>query len=185
MLGNRKTTEFLGFALVASMIFTGGCTSLKLPGVGFPGMGPHSSESKYMEMGSAADARGLDETMDEKVYMNVRRAQAENSIVLQLSGDEEGGRVLPLPPENSGRSVFVSDLLKQTGVMKKIGTVDAVLYRSSPNSIGGIRMEVQMTEDRRSVRPESDYALQTGDRVYVTKAKGIGVEELLKSSLGL
>ena len=98
-------------------------------------------------------------------------------------GDKQPIRVLPLPPE--GQSVFVSTLLNDTGVLEKLGTIDATLYRNSPHTIGGIRMEVKMTPGHNAVRPESDYALRPGDRLHVRKVEHAALTSLVSGVLGL
>ncbi len=118
----------------------------------------------------------------EEIYHKVRQAAASNSIVLNVIGDSEV-RVLPLPPGQ--KSVFVSNLLKDTGVLKKLGTIDAVMYRHSKDTIGGIRMNVQMTNDKRTVRPESDYALKPGDRLEVRKATHPTIDKLIEMAIGV
>ncbi len=154
-----------------------GCSTFKLPGFNTTPVG-----GSY----STGELGGVDETMDMDVYQKVRQAQAENSIVLQVaSDDDEPVRVLPLPPESSGRAVFVSDLLKQTGVMQKLGSVEATLYRSSPQVIGGVRMKVRMSEGRTVVLPESDYSLRPGDRLYVAKSTNTVMDTLLSAALGI
>ncbi|WP_372719187.1 hypothetical protein [Novipirellula sp.] len=174
----------LASALVLSVLvigLSGGCSAFNLPG-----FNPAEPGTNYVASGVAGGHRGLDETMDAMVYQKVRQAQAENSIVLQVAVDkDEPVRVLPLPPESSGRSVFVSDLLKQTGVLQKLGSVNAILYRSSPQAIGGIRMEVRMNESHTVVLPESDYALKTGDRIYVTKSEISPIQTLVTQALGI
>ena len=119
----------------------------------------------------------------EEVYHSVRQARAQNSIVLQVDGDSTPVRVLPLPPEQ--RSVYVSDLLKQTGVQKKLGPLNATLYRFSPDTIGGLPMEVKMSKDGESVRPVSDYALHAGDRLQVHKAAYPALDGLVNMVLGI
>jgi hypothetical protein len=137
---------------------------------------PHS---KYvgMEVGFEADA-----SLSQEIYNKVRPARAQNSSGVQVVGDDEPLRVLPLPPEQ--KSVFVSDLLKQTGVQQKFGAVDAVLYRPAPGSASGLRMVVQMSKGKRTVAPESDYALKPGDRLRVEKAPHPGIQQLLEMAVG-
>ncbi len=104
-------------------------------------------------------------------------------MVLQVIGDDVPARVLPLPPGT--HSVYVSELLTQTGVLKKLDNVDATLFRSSTDSIGGIPMEVNMSKDGKSVRPESDYSLQAGDRLMVSKATNPAAQAMFNAMLGL
>lgn len=121
-----------------------------------------------------------------KIYQKVRQAAAQNSVVLEIAGEEkeEPVRVLPLPPAGE-RSVFVSDLLVQTGVLAKLGSVDVTLYRSSPNALGAIRMDVKMSAEKDRVRPESDYALRPGDRLRVEKAEFVALTNLFSAVSGL
>ncbi len=117
------------------------------------------------------------------MYKKVREAKAQNCIVLQIAGAEPPIRTLPLPPD--GQSVFVSDLLKQTGVIDKLGSIDATLYRDAPGMPAGIRMAVKMSRDHEQVRPESDYSLSAGDRLVVQKAQAQPMNGLLRGLLGL
>jgi len=118
------------------------------------------------------------------VYQRIREAKSQNSIVLQIAGDSSPIRVLPLPPD--GQSVFISDLLKQTGLQDKFGHVRATLYRATPESPAGVPMEVRFDERSGEIRPEADYALQAGDRLKIAKqekpAFGGMFEQLLPSN---
>jgi hypothetical protein len=109
-------------------------------------------------------------------YMKVRQARAQNSVVLQIEDGDVPARVLPLPAQ--GQSVFVSTLLKQTGVVQKIGGIEVTLYRSSPDTINGLRMNVKMSSDGKRVSPDSDYALQAGDRIRIRKRQFKIIEAL-------
>lgn len=115
-------------------------------------------------------------------YLAVRQARAQNGVVLQVVDDEVPNRILPLP--SGGKSVFVSNLLEQTGLLNKLENVDVVLFRSSPRSISGIQMAVKMTPDGHRVRPESDYALQPGDRVRVSRVEKDTFRSLMDVTLG-
>ncbi len=120
------------------------------------------------------------------VFKRVREAKLQNSIVVQVVGDSTPVRVLPLPPDD--RSVFVSDLLKQTGLKDKIGPMRATVYRANSHSPMGIPMEVKFTARGGDVRPDADYALQAGDRIRITKddrtAWGEMIDQFLPSRGG-
>ncbi len=45
-------------------------------------------------------------------------------------------------------------------------------------------MEVKMDKEGRVVRPESDYSLQPGDRVMVSKAASPAMQVLVKAMIG-
>lgn len=115
----------------------------------------------------------------EKLYYATREAAAKQSIVLQVVGDDEPVRVLPLPPE--GQTVRVSQLLEQTGVLKKLGGIEVTLFRHAPGIVGGSRMSIKMSEGTR-VRPESDYSLRAGDRIRVEKISSNPLKALLDST---
>lgn len=104
-----------------------------------------------------------------EIFQRIREAKAQNAVVVQVAGDSTPVRVLPLPPD--GRSVYVSDLLAQTGIQEKVGSLRATLYRANPQTPSGIPMEVRFDPRGGSVRPDSDYALQPGDRLKVSKAE--------------
>lgn len=174
-------------ALVTLAIGLSGCTSLNLPTLpelpNLPGLTSRSYDdpnSKYVGLEPGYEA---DPSLSQQIYNKVRQAKAQNSIVLQVIGDDEPLRILPLPPEQ--KSVFVSDLLKQTGVQKKLGVMDAVLYRPAPGTISGLRMVVQMSKSKRSVAPESDYALKPGDRLRVEKAPNPNLQKLMDLATGM
>lgn len=153
-----------------------GCSSFRLPAK-FPfGQEP---VSEYV----AGDGSPLQASEGEVIYKKVREAKAQNSIVLQIAGAEPPIRVLPLPTE--GQSVFVSDLLNQTGVLQELGRVDATLYRDAPGMPAGIRMAVKMSHDHEQVRPESDYSLRPGDRLSIQKARAPAMNGMLSGLLGI
>ncbi len=174
----RKTPLFVLFSCILTTVLGTGCTSLKLPNNAF------SKPSSPEYQGGGIDSGfELDQSSGEQTYHSVRQARAQNAIVLQVAGDSTPARVLPLPPGQ--KSVFVSDLLKQTGVQKKLGSVKATLFRYSTDTIGGQPMEVKMAPDGRSVRPVSDYALHAGDRLRVSKAASPAMKGLVNMVLGI
>ena len=152
-----------------------GCTNVKLPKTAFS-----KHNRQYQGVDSSYD--GGQTYASEQVYQAVRQAKAENGVVLQVIGDDSPARVLPLPPGT--RSVYVSELLSQTGVQEKLDNIEATLFRSSTDSIGGIPMEVKMSDDGEFVRPESDYSLQAGDRLMVSKAANPAMQALFNAVLG-
>ncbi len=166
----------LGTAVSLAMVLTG-CSTLRLPA--FLPTGGGEPRSLYVDN----DGAPLRPSENAMLYQKVREAKAQNSIVLQIAGTDEPLRVLPLPGE--GKSVFVSDLLNQTGVLQKIGRIDATLYRDAPGMPGGIRMAVKMNTDCDQVRPESDYSLRPGDRLTVQKARNPPLNGLLQSLLNI
>ncbi len=155
-----------------------GCSAISLPSIS--GFSAEDPSSRYVGVDPAFDRQSAS---SEDVYYKVRQARTQNSIVLDVTGDEMPARVLPLP--TGGQSVLVSDLLKQTGVLKKLDRVEATLFRHDPNTIGGIPMAIKMSRDKKRVLAEADYALRPGDRLRVTQAAGMGMQELLGMSLGL
>tara|TARA_R110002049_G_scaffold2750_8_gene22139 strand:- start:50543 stop:50971 length:429 start_codon:yes stop_codon:yes gene_type:complete len=139
-----------------------------------------SGDDTYSDEGVGMQLQGSESA---QAFKRVAQAKSQNAIVLHVPGDAEPMRVLPLPGD--GQSVFVSDLLRQSGVQQKIGRVQAVLYRSSPQSINGIRMAVNMAPDGKTVRPESDYALRAGDRLEVAEAPPRPLNGMFTTILGL
>ena len=118
-------------------------------------------------------------------YQKIQQAKSANSIVLQVEGDSEPIRVLPLPDQSATlggapKSAFVSELLTQTGLLKRFGAVDVTVFRPSADTISGIRMDVQIDEEGQ-VEPVTDYALHAGDRVYVRKRRKSLVQGMLDS----
>ncbi len=153
---------------------------MKVPTFTTPGLfKTPDSASPYVPVGDGVVMAGS-ATAD--LYQKIRQAKLENAVVLEVLGDDQPIRVLPLPP--GGRSVFVSALLKQTGVLEKLGSIDATLFRASTDSIAGIRMEVGMNDDGDQIRPECDYALQPGDRLQVKEREINGVN-MMMSMLGI
>ena len=163
---------FVGFTFVSST----GCSMLKLPATMPFGSG---SETEYVGR-DGAPLRPSDSVL---LYQKVREAKSQNCIVVQIPGAEPPIRTLPLPP--GGRSVFVSDLLKQTGIIDEFSRLEVTLYRDSAQAIGGVRMAVKMSPDFDEVRPESDYALQAGDRLEVREAKATLLGGVFGGLLGM
>jgi len=115
------------------------------------------------------------------VFKRVREAKSQNSVVVQVIGDSTPVRVLPLPPEE--HSVFVSDLLKQTGLQESFGPMRVTLYRTNSQAPMGIPMEVKFTARGGDVRPEADYAIQAGDRIRISKDDRTAWGEMLNQFL--
>jgi hypothetical protein len=173
----RRDLRLHAICLVGLLAFANiGCTALRLPAVLPFGQ---EQDSQYI----SGDGSPLHASEGEMMYKKVREAKSQNAIVLQIAGAEPPIRVLPLPPE--GQTVFVSDLLNQTGVLEEFGRIDATLYRDAPGMPAGVRMAVKMNRDHDQVRPESDYSLRSGDRLSVQKAKSPAMNGLLSGLLGI
>ena len=151
-------------ALAAILLATTGCSVFR----------PTPDASEYTQVGEPTRLASL----SEEAYYKVREARQTNSIVLEIDGSSEPIRVLPLPPE--GQSVFLSTLLRQTRVAKKVGPLDVELMRATNTSLNGLGMSVKMNSGRDNVRPETDYALQPGDRIRVKKYKPDALNSLLE-----
>ncbi len=190
----------LWIAIALIPIMTSGCSLFSGSAIRFPSLqgltpGSHPSSSErqanYVPVGAGADLPSS--TFTQEAYESVRNAKANHSIVLQVLDDDVPIRVLPLPPAGASGpggdgpgggaappSVYVSTLLQQTGVLHKLGKVQAALYRPAPNSLDGVRMDVLFSpHDAKQVRPESDYALRPGDRLVVRKDNRLGMDSLI------
>lgn len=192
--------------LGASVLFVlplllSGCSLFSTSAMKFPSMSGFASrpipsqmelQANYVPVGSTATLPSG--SFNQEVYQSVRNAKANNSIVLQVLDDDVPIRILPLPSPGTGandgsasggRSVFVSTLLAQTGVMRKLGKAQAALYRPSPDNYEGVRMDVLFAEhSTEQVRPESDYALRPGDRLVIRKDDRMGMSSLIDYALG-
>lgn len=169
-----------------------GCSSIKLPSakgldlmepsssILFPGSGGPSSPYQMRDGSVPADALSADGALTAESYQKIREAKAQNSVVLQVAGDEQPIRVLPLPPGQ--KSVFVSELLTQTGVLKKFGSVEATLYRPAPDWISSARMDIKFADDG-TIDPATDYGLRPGDRVQIRQRETTALESLVNLAL--
>ncbi len=118
----------------------------------------------------------LDGSFTEDTYNAIQQARASGGIVLHVPQDSDPVRVLPLPTD--GQSVRVSDLLRQSGLQTKLTSMDVMLFRSLGPNPSGLRLNVRM--QNQIVRPETDYALQPGDRIKVrSRPKTDGLQALL------
>jgi hypothetical protein len=177
---NRTIHSISVLLLALTAAANTGCTTLNLSSVS-PILGTiGKTNPKYSGVATGVELMGSDA---EKAYKAVREAKSKGGIVLHLVGDQEPVRVLPLPRD--GKTVFVSDLLRQSGVQRRLGRVDATLYRASPHSISGVRMSVQLDPDTEAVLPESDYALEVGDRLQVQKAAALPMKGFVSALLGV
>ena len=147
--------------------------------IGLPGL---SKDSQSLYTG-ADPAFAANQAMSGNTFQAVRQAKSQNAIVLQVLGDRDPIRVLPLPGE--GQSVLVSDLLRQAGLATKFSSMNVVVFRSATGMPGGIRMEVRMEGKGDGVQPATDYALQAGDRIQVAKSTSDVFEGMLSATFGL
>lgn len=136
--------------LLATLLGLGGCNLMEFRPLG--GDGSLASDTQATE----------------DLYRRLREAQSQNAVLVQVIGDSTPLRVLPLPPDN--RSIFVSQLLQQTGILDKFGAIEVKVYRATPNMPGGVPMEVRFNPKTGDIRPECDYALRPGDRIRVAEA---------------
>lgn len=102
-------------------------------------------------------------------YQAVANARERNAVVLQVVGSKEPSRIIPLPSD--GTNVYVSMLLKQSGVSEELGNLEATLHRNSTDIMSGVKMGVRFLPKSDVVVPECDYVLQPGDRLEVREKK--------------
>lgn len=183
-----KQVVCAGFVMSLALCSTG-CSMLKIPSLStLSGMSPPpvpemtapTSPPLGADQGTfpgALPGAGAPSSAMESVYYATRQAKAQGGIVLHVQGADPPVRVLPLPDD--GRTVYVSQLISQSGVDEKLGRFDATLFRHSPMTIGGLRMDCKMSSDGKQIRAECDYALKPGDRVRVRKASGGGLGGLV------
>lgn len=131
-------------------LFAGGCTLL----------GSAGETAEPLPLASSQEAAQFD---------RVAQAAQHNAVVLQIAGAEKPVRVLPLPAD--GRPVYVSDLLRQSGLSRQFPQMQARLYRNSTEAIGGIRMGIDFRPGTNQVAPEHDYCLRPGDRLEVAEVE--------------
>jgi hypothetical protein len=162
MKHKRHSRCLIGLLALASC---GGCSVL-------------NKSSGTMNLESAIPLQGSDSA---DAFQRMRQAKSQNSIVLQIDGDSQPIRVLPLPPD--GKPVFVSDLLRQTGVQEKMGRMIVTVHRSSTVDYQGAKMEVRFSTNGETIRPETDYALQSGDRIKIMKDSRTGFGNMLEQIL--
>lgn len=108
----------------------------------------------------------------------VLAARKSNSVVLHLAGAqiENPSRVIPLPPD--GSPVFVSDLLRQSGLTEEYPRMQATLHRNATDAISGIRLGIRFAHRSNQVLPEHDYQLHPGDRLEVVEYQPNPLESL-------
>lgn len=97
----------------------------------------------------------------------VLKARENHAIVLHVIGSDAPPKIIPLPED--GSPVYVSDLLKQSGLNEKFARMNATLHRNSTNAIDGVRMGIRFASRSNQLLPEHDYQLFPGDRVEVTE----------------
>lgn len=175
----RLKLSFLALLAAGFVLQSTGCTAIKTPRDFVPEVSIFpTNDAKYRRM----DGQQLQPSQSAESYQKIRQAKNQNAIVLQVYGDSEPIRVLPLPAE--GKSVFVSELFRQTGLQKKMtGAMHATLYRPSPDSLNGVRMEIKMDESGDQVVPSCDYALRPGDRIEIVKDESSGLQHLVNFAL--
>lgn len=154
-MNNRCSLWITALCTVAGLVTVcGGCTAIGPLGLG-PAEETVQEPTALRSSGSTAQFNAIAE------------AQKNNAVVLQVQGAENPTRVLPLPQD--GRPVYVSDLLRQSGLAAEFPKMQAVLYRNSPDALGGIRMGVRFRPGSNTVAPEHDYCLRPGDRLQVAE----------------
>lgn len=100
-------------------------------------------------------------------FQAVLKARDNHAIVLHVLGSNAPPKIIPLPTD--GSPVFVSDLLKQSGLNDKFARMSATLHRNSTNAIDGVRMGIRFASRSNQLLPEHDYQLQPGDRLEVAE----------------
>lgn len=68
---------------------------------------------------------------------------------------------------NIGRGTTVQSALEASGATKKFRGMDVVVLRNVEGAFQPLQMTCQYEPSKKRVRPETDYALQHGDRVVI------------------
>lgn len=158
----RRSSCFVA-ALLACCLLSTGCASLAL----FPGTENESDVESEPR---------LNESPEAAMFRAVQTARQTNSIVLQVEGADKPMRVIPLPTD--GKTVFMNDLLRQTGLKSRYNSLDIVLFRSSGTEMDGVKMAVTFDKSGR-VNTGTDYALRPGDRITVRKVLNSTIQNVL------
>ncbi len=161
LIMSPRRSNCLVAPLLAFCLLNTGCASLAL----FP-----SDDS------DAPNEATLHESPEAAMFRAVQTARQTNSIVLQVEGAEKPMRVIPLPTD--GKTVFMNDLLRQTGLKSKYNGLDIVLLRSGAGEMDGVKMAVTF-DGKGRVSTGTDYALRPGDRIMVRKVLNSTIQNVL------
>lgn len=118
----------------------------------------------------------LKESPEARLFRTIETAREKNAIVLQVEGAEKPVRMIPLPAD--GKSVFMNDLVRQAGLIKRFGTPDVTLFRNGNQVMDGIKMKVLFDKKSKRVKPGTDYSLRPGDRIVVRDDASFGLSEI-------
>lgn len=157
-------THLLSFLLTAASVSLSGCATLNL-----------SPAEEAPETEAA-----LTESPEVAMFRAVQMARQNHSIVLQVRGVEKPLRVIPLPED--GATVFMSDLVRQSGLSSKFGSMDITLFRSSEQELDGVKMAVTVDKSGR-VNTGTDYALRAGDRIVIRRGVNTAISGVLDGIL--
>ena len=100
-------------------------------------------------------------------FQAASEAKQNNSVVLQVIGSKSPAKIIPLP--QNGQPVYISTLLKQSGLNEEFRRMNAKLHRNGTDAISGVKMGVRFIPKTNQVAPEYDYVLQPGDRLEVVE----------------
>lgn len=123
--------------------------------------------SLWQTSNSPAELTSLRSSVDSDPLQATIAARDSNSVVLLVHGTRSAPRIIPLPTD--GKPVFVSDLLRQSGLTQEFAQMQATLHRNSTDAISGVRMGIRFANKSNAVLPEHDYQLLPGDRIEVAE----------------
>ena len=157
---NRSMTRSSGLLLVlcATALTQTGCASLNLM----------STSDSDVSLEAA-----LKQSPEAMLYRAVETAGQSNAVVLQVKGAEKPFRIIPLP--SGEQHVFMNDLLRQAGLLKRVNSLNVSLYRSDGQIMDSVRMKVTFDKRNKRVSTGTDYALRPGDRITVSRDHGASV----------
>lgn len=141
-------------ALLMTCVVAGGCTSV---------MGRTQTATSNLDV-KQGEALGYGPDAGQKV-----EAMGESGLPMVYLEVRNGGvhrERFPIPPD---KPYFVADLVSDTNLTKRVGRIKVTVARETVAGQPPVRMDVDFDSSGKNVMVEQNYALQPGDRVFVSK----------------
>lgn len=103
------------------------------------------------------------------------------SVVVDIQSERGESNVVPLAHEDT---MLVQTALVKSGATKRFGKMNVSLVRQRPDGKGPYKMDLKYDSAKRTMSPDTDYALLPGDKVLAVEDTRTPMDDAIEKIAG-
>jgi hypothetical protein len=153
-----REPSLIGLSLIALAVMTtlasSGCSSIILKAKGpLDNIDPKGLQQAGYTMGQYGTERAIP-----------AGDSSSPSVVLEVHNGKRHFEKIPLV---AGQPLFISDLIRDAKLQKKIGKIKTTILRPNGKNLPPVRLDVDFDDSGKSVMEGQNYSLRAGDHIVV------------------